>query len=154
MIRAIPLKNKSQTVENIRRIIETHWRDLKSFTVKKNGKRIRLIDLSLFDIFDLVKNFPYVKDENSIEVIARPQRLLTEGNNIGMDCKKKTILIGSWLHGNDYNYRLIGSSNKKNGNIHHIFPQVRTSEGWKNLDATYPKNKIFETRRVTNYEIW
>jgi hypothetical protein len=87
-----------------------------------------------------------------VEVIARPKHLLNQAM-AGLDCKKKSILVGSYLKGKNLNFRLIGSSNKKNKNIHHVFPQVKSGSVWKNLDATYPNNRIFETKRVTAYEV-
>lgn len=151
-IRQYDLFHRSQTAKEMYRLIEKYWTDLKRFSVTVNKRKIPLSDLSMQQFFDFVRRIPYQKDMKPIEVIARPKHLLSQAM-AGLDCKKKSILIGSFLRGNNFNYRLIGSSNKKNKNIHHVFPQVYKDKTWKNLDATYPQYRMFQNKRVTAYEV-
>jgi len=151
-IRQYDLFNRSQTAKEMYRLIDKYWTDLKRFSVTVNKKPIALTELTMQQFFDFVRRIPYQRDMKPIEVIARPKHLLKQAM-AGLDCKKKSILIGSYLRGNNFNYRLIGSSNKKNKNIHHVFPQVLTRAGWQNLDATYKQYKPFQKKRVTAYEV-
>jgi len=152
MVTQEPLFDKSQTARHMKRLIETYHNDLKGFFVTKNGKRQSLMNLPLKDFFTFLKNIPYEKDIQPLEVIARPQVLL-QRHAPALDCKKKSILMASWIRGNGYKYRLIGSSNRKTRKIHHVFPQIKTNAGFLNMDATYNDYRPFQQKKVTAWEI-
>ena len=146
------LFKKSQTAKEMYRIIEKYWRDLKRFSVTVNKRNVPLTELTIEQFFNFLRKIPYTKDVKPIEVVARPRYLLNAAM-AGLDCKKKSILMASYLRSNGHNYRLVGSSNRRNKNIHHVFPQVLTKGGWQNLDATYPQYKPYQKKRVTAYEV-
>lgn len=141
------LKSQKQTANKIKSIIERYYTDLCDIVL--SGKR--LSDYSLNEIFNYTKNVPYLEDKRGIELVGRPKRLLSLPF---LDCKKKTILLCSWAKCNNISYRLVGSSQNKNGNIHHIFPQFYLQDNWINIDGTYNTNKIGDTKEVTNYELF
>lgn len=102
--------------------------------------------------FDFVKNIPYLRDKVGTEIVARPKILFSEF--FQMDCKKKAILISSWLRANKIPYRLLAVSEIPSGRIHHVFPQGYFNEKWENVDATYPKFYLFQKKpRLTKVEI-
>lgn len=143
------LRDKAQTARNMYRFIDRYFHDLD--TIKTSDGR-PLSKLSLKEFFDLVRLIPYRQDNKPIEVIARPKHILTFSGN-GMDCKKKAILISSYLKRNRIPYRLVGSSRKPSGKIHHVFPQAFIAGQWENLDATYSNYRPFAVKRVTAWEV-
>jgi hypothetical protein len=146
-----PLFDKNQTAREIKKIVNRFYSDLNNIFTDDNSEP--LSDLSLSDYFDLVRCIKYRRDTKPIEVVSRPYYIL-KYQNLGMDCKKKTILMASWCKCNDYDYRYIASSNRADKKIHHIFPQIFIDNDWKNIDATYPQYKLFQYKNnVTNMEL-
>lgn len=145
------LKSRYQTAEKIKRLIIEYADDLKLWAVPVGNSVVPLSDLSMEKFFDLVRKMPYKRDSHNIEVVARPKHILSGRE---ADCKKKAILMCAWALNNGIKYRLIGSSNKINGNIHHIFPQFYINGKWYNVDATYSYYKLFQPKEVTKYEIF
>ena len=131
-ISSVSLKDRSQTGKKMFSLSKKYWRDLHS-----------LVDVDLQTIFDYVKNIPYVEDNIGTEVIARPKYLLDPNIFPGLDCKKKAILIGSWAEAHSIPYRYLAVSEKKDGVIHHVFPQLFLENEWKIVDATYPQYQLF-----------
>lgn len=146
------LNDKSQTSHAMYKLIELFSGDLKKISIKKNGQNILLQNLSLPDFFNLVRKIKYRKDHAPIEVISRPRHILNL-RGLGMDCKKKALLIASYLRNAGLPYRLIGSSKRENGRIHHVFVQGFINDRWENIDATYKHYKLFQEKKVTNAEI-
>lgn len=153
MVRTIiDLSDKSQTGKEMYYLIKMYYDDLSKLFVKINGKCMPLMDLSLKQFYNFVSKIPYRKDQKPIEVVSRPKHII-KLRKIGMDCKKKGILIGSFLRGNRKRYRLVTSSKKINKRIHHVFPQMKIGRKWYNVDATYPHYKLFQPKAVTNFEV-
>ncbi len=146
------LYEKDQTGRNMHFLINRYYNDLKKMFTIKNGRRVPVLNLSLKDFFNLVRGIKYRKDIKPVEVISRPKHIINH-RKMGMDCKKKAILIASFLKYKNYPYRLIASSRKPNGRIHHVFPQVALNGEWLNVDATYPHYKIFEPKEITKAEV-
>lgn len=104
--------------------------------------------------FDFVKAIPYVSDEDVfpgevVEVLARPKILLDSKIFPALDCKKKSVLIGSWAEKNRIPYRFLAVSEKLDGDIHHVFPQLDFGGGWITADATLPDYKIGQGFPIT-----
>jgi len=153
------LFDKNQTGRKMYGLIDKYSADISRTYIKKNGRLVPLSSLPLLDYYNVVKNLPYLRDEKPIEVVARP-RLLLDGNFRGLDCKKKAVLIGSWLHKNGrrsipgfMGWRLISVSTRPDKKIHHVFPQVKINNKWLNLDATYSDYKPFQRKVVTRAEV-
>ena len=145
------LLNKHQTANNIKKLVNKHYNDIDSIKIRHNGKLVVLSKLPLKVFFDFVKNIRYRRDKTPIEIISRPGYIIKH-RNMGMDCKKKGILIASYLRKNRIPYRFICSSSRPNKRIHHIFPQAYLSGSWKNIDATYDIYKIGNPKTVTKAE--
>lgn len=146
------LYNKEQTAKMMHGLVNKFCRDLSKFKIKTKTGFKTLNNLEMKEFFDFVRNIPYRMDNSPIEVISRPSHIIKLKGE-GMDCKKKSILIGCYLKCNNIPYRFIASSNKPNKKIHHIFPQVLLGGEWKNLDATYEHYLMFEPKRVTKTEV-
>lgn len=138
-IKYFPLKNKYQSIEQIKRLSKKYADDIGE--LKK---------LSLSQYFDFLRRIPYKRDTQPVEEVSRPKYIL---KNNTADCKKKTILALSYFIKNGYKYRIVVSSTRLDGKIHHIFPQVLVDGEYKNFDATYIFYRLFAKKRVTNYEI-
>lgn len=117
----------------------------------KNNTKIRLSDLPLKKYYNLIKRIHYQRDQKPIEILLRPFFLLN--SNIGLDCKKKTILLASYFKCNGIRFRYMGSSQRPDRRLHHIYTQIKMGDKWKNVDATYPENNIFENKRFTKTEV-
>ena len=142
------LDTKDQTGKEMYRLIEQYSGDIDHITVK--GKP--LSSLNLFEYFNYVKNIPYRKDIKGIEVVSRPGKII-DNKNVGMDCKKKSILISAYLKNRGIPFRLIASSKRPDKRIHHVFPQMKIDGKWLNMDATYKDYKPLELKTVTNAEV-
>jgi hypothetical protein len=144
-----PLIDKDQTVGRIYELIDQYHSDLKSI----QGPRGVLARYDLDSYFNFVRKLPYAIDKKPIEVVGRPLRIV-ERARIGIDCKKKAILMGSWCKSNGIPFRMITSSNRKDKRVHHIFPQAKIDGAWRNIDATYSHYRLFEPKTVTYAEVF
>ena len=109
-----------------------------------------LLDRPLPEVFNYVKHIPYVED-NSDEVVARPGFLLNPDEFEALDCKKKAVIMASWLeaHTEQENWRFVGSSEREDEGIHHVFVQVKIDDEWYNVDATYPEYQLYQAKPET-----
>lgn len=146
------LTSKEQTGAEMHRLINSYYGDLEEIIVFNGKTKVPMSELSIKELFELVKNLPYAQDTAPIEVVSRPS-ILMQNTSKGLDCKKKAILIASYLKYHDIPYRLIASSKLKNGHIHHVFPQMNIGGTWCNMDATYDNMKPFEPKQVTRAEV-
>lgn len=146
------LTSKDQTGAAMHRLIRMYSGDVRKIMVSNGKTTLPFSELSVQEAFDLVKNIPYRQDNAPIEVISRPS-ILMRNSNTGLDCKKKSILISSYLHNRGIPYRLIASSKRPDGSIHHVFPQMRFGNRWLNMDATYRHYKPFDKKTVTRAEV-
>jgi transglutaminase-like putative cysteine protease len=144
-LKAWPLNSKYRTVQEIKYAVHKYAGDLKEFP--------DIMKMNVSRFYDYVKNFPYSRDVPESEIVSRPKYLLTLFPSL--DCKKKAILFASFMylkHGPG-SYRFVISSNRKDGQIGHIFTQIFSGGRWINADATYSHNKIGGAKKVTNFEI-
>ena len=144
------LFNKDQTGKEMYRIVKEFSNDLNGITVLYRGKKVRFPDLSLFQAFDTIRSIPYKQDRAPIEILMRPKYI---NHNSGADCKKKAILMGSYLKERMIPFRFIAMSNRPDGMIHHVFTQGKIGGEWMNLDPTYDNYKPFEQKFVTRAEV-
>lgn len=152
MITKRRLRDKRQTGREMYRMIDSYHNDLERFLVKRSGRLVPVTSLSLFEFFDLVRKIPYRRDIHNIEVVARPEKIL-RSSDAGMDCKKKSVLMSSYCRSVNIPFRLIASSRRSDGRIHHVFPQAKISGRWRNIDATYSHYRPFEHKSVTRAEV-
>lgn len=145
---AEPLIDKKQTVKKIRYIIDKYYTDLRDFFLKKNGIITPLTRLSIIQFYDFTKAIPYRRDQKPIEIVIRPFYLLSN-KGIGLDCKKKTTLCGSYCKCNNLKFRLIGSSQRPDKKIHHIYPEICLNGQWYSMDATYSHNDFGQDKPYT-----
>lgn len=148
MIAFHKLNSKDQTGAEMYRLIDLYSGDINRINFK--GKPIS--QLNMFDYFNFVKNIPYRKDISGIEVVSRPKKII-ENKNSGMDCKKKSILISSYLKNRGIPFRLIASSKRPDKRIHHVFPQMKINDQWVNMDATYSNYKPLQEKTLTKAEV-
>ncbi|MCP4356005.1 MAG: hypothetical protein GY793_10330 [Proteobacteria bacterium] len=110
----------------------------------------KAINLNFSDFFDYVKKLRYSRDFPRPEIISRVKYY----NRLdGWDCKKKSVLLGSYCKFNGIPYRLVISSNDKNKDFHHIFVQVKLNNKWVNADCTYDDGKIAKPKSVGKFMV-
>lgn len=149
-----PLINRRQSSNEIKSIISCFSGDLETIFLRSGGNDIPLSQLSFDKYFDFVKNIKYRKDTPPVEKVGRPLWIMAQVNaGKGIDCKKKAVLIGAYLHLHGVPFRFIGSSCREDRQIHHIFPQADFGNGWINVDATYAHYHIGQNKKVTAKEI-
>lgn len=152
------LFDKLQTSNAIKNLVSKYAEDLNSVFVDDNKEKTPLSKLSITDFFNVVKNIPYRKDIKPIEVISRPFHILNH-RALGMDCKKKSVLVASYFKLRKIPYRFIGSSRRPDKKIHHIFVQARTlpdetlTKEYHNYDATYSNYTPDQEKKVTAFEV-
>ena len=113
------------------------------------------LDTSLRDYFNFVKNIPYLEDNGKIELVSRPKYLINRRFNLkGLDCKKKSVLMGAWFNAHNTPWRLIAVSERPDKEIHHVFVQAKINNAWENVDPTYPEYNLFDKKpQVTAGEV-
>lgn len=142
------LRSKEQTGAEMRRLINRYSSDLDGIAIRFRGRMVPVSNMSLPEMFDFVRKVPYRRDIKPIEVVARPGKILANRLS-GMDCKKKAILLSSYLQNRGIPWRLIASSRLPSGKIHHVFPQIGFAGRWLNFDATYPHYRAFAPKTLT-----
>lgn len=146
------LNDKAQTGKEMYRLVDTYKDDIDNFYMRNAvGQSVPMSKLTINEAFDYVRKLPYKKDRAPVEVVMRPRKIL-ERPSQGYDCKKKSILLGSYLAKNGLNWRFMTSSNRYDKKIHHVFPQVNLQDKWLNVDATYPEYTLFDKKQVTACE--
>lgn len=125
------LSNYSQTVERIAWMIENYYDDIAMIN-----------DKSPAAFYNYIKNFPYRRDPRGNEVVARPKHILNLMGKYGRDCKKCSIIVGSWAKYNGYPYRITVVSSRVNRKPHHVFSEVLFDGEWLNMDCTYSTMKF------------
>jgi len=105
---------------------------------------------SLIEFFDIVRKIPYFEDKG-LEIIQTPD--LTLSFNRG-DCKKKSVLMGSYFNMKKIPFRLVTMSETADKIPHHVFTQFFDNGLWINADATYSKNRIGESKYGTKFYIY
>jgi hypothetical protein len=130
--------------------------DLSSIYIHDKSRPVPLSRLPLPRFYNLVRRIPYRRDDNPVEVVARPKYLIERARG-GLDCKKKAVLLGAWFNANGYrplkDWRFVAMSSKPSGSIHHVFPQINLSGEWRNADATYKYMRLLQPKRVTSFEV-
>jgi hypothetical protein len=152
MITTKVLNSKDQTGKEMHRLINRYCGDLDHVKVLRKGMTVPFSSLPLNEAYDFVRKIPYRKDNKPVEVVARPAEIIRQKDK-GMDCKKKAIVLSSYLRRRGLPYRLVASSRLPNKRIHHVFTQMGFAGEWLNFDATYPHYKPFEPKRITNMEV-
>jgi len=148
------LSDKRQTSREMYRMVERYCDDLRDVRIFYRGKKTSLADLPLNRFYEFVKNLKYETDIKPVEIVARPLHILAMSNlGKGIDCKKKAILMAAYLRLRNVPYRFVASSNRPDGKVHHVFPQMEYLGQWLNVDATYAKYKPFQLHFVTNAEV-
>lgn len=138
-VKIIPLEDRIQTGKEITWLSKNFWPDL-DYTGD--------LDKTLPQFYNKVKNIPY--EEDSIdEIIARPLFLLDREKFPALDCKKKAVLMSSYLEAHGEPWRLVTNSELPSKEIHHIFPQMNIEGEWYNVDATYPEYELWEPKPET-----
>lgn len=138
---------KTQTADSMYMMVEKFSGDVKKYQ-----------NQTLPAFFRRVANLPYKKDPTGFEIVARPKWGFVLGRGNGIDCKKKSQLLGAFLTLKKIPWRFVGSSNRPGGlfskpRIHHVFVQGRFCDfqtgqcGWKNLDATYKHYRMFQPKK-------
>jgi len=154
---AEPLEDRHQTAKAIKALVSDFQKDLDEILLEDSqGNQRPLSSLTLREFFDFVKKIPYRKDIKPIEIIGRPLWIMEQVSAKvvpGIDCKKKSVLMGAFFERTGRQYRFIGSSCRPDKQIHHIFPQVYLRGVWVNADATYPRNVFGERKQVTASEV-
>lgn len=128
-------------------------RDLDGVKVRIGGKLKAFSALSPLEVHEVVRNIPYNRDHEPVEVVARPARLLNGEFSRGLDCKKKATLIAAWAARRGYPFKLVATSKRPDRKFHHVFPVVRLRGEWVNMDATYSTMRPGTVKRGTAFEV-
>ena len=135
-MKVIPLEDRIQTGREITWLAKNFWSDL-----DKTGDLDKTID----QFYDKVKRIPYSEDMTN-EVVSRPLFLMDRSMFPSLDCKKKAVLMSSWLEAHGKPWRLVTNSELPSQEIHHIFPQTKIDGEWFNVDATYEDYELYDAK--------
>lgn len=143
MVEIQQLQGPEQTGREMYRLVKEYSGDINQFDF--NG--MRLSDLPFGTYYDLVKSMPFDMDTQAAEIVTRPF-LIWASPWAGWDCKKKAIVIASWLEENGIPYRFTAVSRRPDGEVHHVLVEALHNDEWIQIDATYPNNKLSDS------ELW
>ena len=152
-----PLNNKKQSIDKIFYLASRYASDLDSIYVNGSNGLTNLSSLTLEEYFDVVRKMPYQRDEEPIEIVARPKIIFERYlNGTGRDCKKAAVIIGAYCNKNGIPWRVAVVSTRPDKKIHHIFPQADLNGNgqYVNLDATYSNMRIAQPKDVTKVEYY
>lgn len=144
----------NNTVDNIKRLVEVH----------KTDDYLKVFDkMSLSNIFDYIKNLPFVPDPqksalanfDNIELLKSPYFTLLTGG----DCDDKTILAACIFERKRIPYLISVTSSRPDQSLHHIYLCVlmndkKGNKFWLPFDATYKWNKLFKENPYTKKKIY
>ena len=141
-INSSKLRSRKQTAREIYALARRYNRDLAAF---KN--------YTLEQFYNLVNSIPFGMDEDHYspipgehwEVIPRPAYLLNPELFPVLDCKKKAILLASFMQMQGLKYAL-ASMSEHTGDPHHLFILLWTDRGWLPVDATKEDDYLFKPK--------
>lgn len=99
--------------------------------------------LSLDELFNMVKSIPYIPDDrlcSSPECLQRPALALSGG-----DCDDKTIVSGAAFNLRGTPWRIRTVSFSPSGEMQHTYPEIFVDGSWRPFDATYDYNELYRT---------
>ena len=108
--------------------------------------------MNLLDFFNFIKKIPYTEDSQD-EILDRPKGLLNPKKWPGLDCKKKAILLASYLHNRGLKWSFVAVSEKLGFPIHHVYCLLKYGNKFFPLDATYNNSKFLKINPVFEAEI-
>jgi hypothetical protein len=128
------------TISEMYRLADEYRGDIEGFNLQ-----------SVRDVFDYVKNIPFVPDAATgyDEFLRRPLTTINGG-----DCDDKTILSIVALSNIGVPARIVTTSYKLDGEMEHVYLEVFINGKWQPFDPTYKTNKIFWERPYTKKIIW
>ena len=145
MLSVTELRTPEQTIKAMYRLVNLYSQDLQGFSLNN----IPLSSLPFNQFFEVVKNIPFTQDKKPVEIITRPEIILDNFLQ-GADCKKKSILIASWLKENFYPFRFKAVSSRIDGQIHHVITEALINNEWLEIDPTYNTNILGQSKNWTN----
>lgn len=143
------LTDKRQTGQEMTRLVRDYAQDLQQL---RNAQGVPLADLSLPQFFNFVRQIQYRQDRQGVEIVTRPWHSLSTSWRQGLDCKKKAILIASWLQLRGIPWRFVAVSSRPDRDIHHVIVEAWQGGSWKEIDATYPQNSLGISKNWTAKE--
>lgn len=95
----------------------------------------------LHEVFNLLKQIPYMPDPPDTEHLQRPFYTL---NNMGAggDCDDKAIAAGAWANLNRIPFRFVAVSKSPEKDLHHVFTEMYINGEWIAFDPTYAFNVL------------
>jgi hypothetical protein len=97
---------------------------------------------TLPEIFNKIKNVPFVADPDDRELLMRPNILFTRGG----DCDDKSIALASYCKCVGLPCRFIAARRAGQPVLHHVFCQVQIGTSWIHADPTYTFNSLGRER--------
>jgi len=153
IIKSVDLQNAHQTGRLMYAMVNKWYMDMAPWA-----------DLTMFEVFDVIKALPFQPDPKGVELIKRPYYTM---NKIGPggDCDDKAIAAGAWAKLNGYPYRFIGVG-RYNSEIKtpfwmklmgqrkillsHVYLEVYILGKWILFDPTYSFNVLGQN--LGNYD--
>jgi hypothetical protein len=137
MVEVYDIKSRKNIVEEMYKIIHKYHNDV--YMIFPPTKIRSLGNLTVEECFNFIKNIRYEEDQED-EIIGRPLKiweLLKKGKLKGLDCKKKSVLAGSYAYTNEIPFKFCVVSTRKDREPHHIFPIFYIQGKPINFEATY-----------------
>lgn len=135
----------AKTVEKMYHLMTRHIPDVQNL-----GWR------SVNDVFNAVKNVPYVPDAEAAECLGAGECVKRPGFTLalGGDCDDKVILAGAGLLHLGVPVRIVTTSYRPDGQMQHTYLEVFIEGHWYPFDATYSDNVLFMEAPYTEKQVW
>lgn len=95
--------------------------------------------LSVFEVFDLIKNLPFRADPPDLETIQRPFYTLYQMGS-GGDCDDKCVALAAYCVLHRIPYRFVALRRADRKDLHHVACELYINNRWVFADPTYSFN--------------
>ena len=130
MLESVKLNNVHETGKKMVFLVKNYARDIGD-----------LVNMSIYQFFDFVKNLPYMPDHPKAEIVHRPGYTITNSVKF-RDCDDKMVLFGSYLYLKNIVFRFVACSQAENYHLSHVLIEAILGGVLTKIDPTYKRNNF------------
>jgi hypothetical protein len=146
-----PVRQKNETVKttitNLTNLKQT-GRQMRRLAYQYRNDMALYRNYSLPDVFNILKNLPYIKEPPDLEIVKRPKYTLAKGG----DCDCKAVCLMAYCHLKGIKFKIIALGQEKM--LHHVALLLYISGNgngrgvWIFADPTYKVNQLGRSNHI------
>ncbi len=98
-------------------------------------------NLTLFELYELVRKLPYKLEDGEFQVLARPLHSLN-GSAPYLACANKSIIFGGYCNLRNIPFCFVSVGYGNEENYSHVFPEIKVAGKYLPFDATYANYRL------------